>query len=1572
MRREKIRQNISFMMAWIMIFSIFPMTSLGTSKITTNQMIKKTNQWINEQLEVKELVNEKINTGLTGIEIDISKNGKYLLEYYVMNNLKPTKIEITLNVDSDKVEVTTQIQESIGTYEDKAYRVKDVLNDRWPVGVRINDRITTELTKKIQAPYTDRGKIIGIEKEELEIRYTVDQRNSNKFILTTNGIEKGNITLFKLSYGGITNTIEVFEEMAEFKAEPIHLEGTLDSIGHITAPEQAGAKPGMKIQFKHPQEINETTLRFEDIKDGSQIPIQLNIVDYKKTDIQLNTSFAANTQNVTVTGKNEQGKKLYDSSSKLHTIYLVQEETPAIQQETIKWDALGESRVMEKVEIVIPSTSTRLNNMRFITDQKAHTYLGFWIERTNETEAVIRYIPYQGLGTSEILYTVYQDGKIVGVANNSQSNSIPIPFIREGTQEYEIEVQVFGQVIKSQVLTYEAYKDTNIPPPTPQIKGINNIYAIPALDRSKQPQAIGFDMEWTAPKRSTTGGAIEVLLDEGDLYYEVFLYEDPAIPQDGKVYSKVFKVSKNTNGKVIVEPYSGIAGRTDIDAELRYKADTDTFIMEDIKVKDEKSESNWNRLDGIPSDYKLLKDYPVTLKEVTTLSFSVPNTYYATIRAVYDKKGSIDSLTVSKESNPMPFSIDETREIIPVVSQINSQDNTSNQNSISQKITFEHTNLSRYYERMLRPANWNLWMDSNKQDDQKYRRTYEFFLYQKNEFKDYYAEKDFDFTNKEHLFIEYDPLDSNKNSIELTEVQKQALRKGEILPIKSIGLKNQGNTSIVINGLDANQVYYVQMKVKVEPWREPNEKYVEHSLLSGTHSFTTYTAPIPPSPDEQVPPTPSKFWIEEQLNNTSVTLGWLESEYVAPKDSTIYYELARVQDKELSRSQLDRRMSIDELQTINSEVVGFRSKMDFLEKRINSKMDWRILDPKQSSDRNRIQDITLAPNTIYYYYIRTVVVILGQEIYSDWIMMPVTTEPVNRPIKLKIEHPDNYKYDLKDEAVISFLAPVPQEAKIPEEYDFDIAVKGEKDEDYRLDYRTTRVTSKEDEKIVPQGYVHLVYKITGLKPGSKYEIKVRVIDKTKIKPEHTEYPKSLYSDKIQYRTEYDDEDAELDNKYEEYLKKYDSEAEKLKRQPYWEIESDKYSRVYKYRESYMQSEMSITKQYTLAAEQEIKSYYYYFPAQMLEEASKQGTMLISEIKDTSITLRPYTLGNKTREIQEAIQLINKRKIEDYYIALEIKLRSSSKSINGEIPLSPEIYIDMELVELETKDTYIEERIINELNQLIDEGRSHLITILEREVKYGEIREEKINQAIELEIEEIKEELAEEAKYILNRVIKKVESIEEIDKPILVTSKISAYGVNGYYGARNWEPIYTFKTKEGYAIEAERLGIYVFVGNHKIMVPELAGNQGFVAKYQLTEFFELDTYGIQKSATKGQVIGTLARILGAKRGTDYIAYLQNRGIKGITANQLDKPIRQDEAIYLVMQGYEKIHFKPIQAIYIKNKQSVQNIGAFQPHYRDYVYAAVELGMIKTTNNKVLPSKTMTAKEIIDMFSKIVPK
>ncbi|MGL4345925.1 MAG: hypothetical protein ACRCTE_12065, partial [Cellulosilyticaceae bacterium] len=1246
------------------------------------------------------------------------------------------------------------------------------------------------------------------------------------------------------------------------------------------------------------------------------------------------------------------------------SLYVVNERTDIeepVAGELVEWEEMKSGMLMQTLLTLKGGRFEDLAQKTFRPVNLAYTYLYYKGRKIEGGDIAFEITPYQinGPVTYQLHYqeagagSNWVAGPSVYYPNGSSKDKKLTLTTKAANTSYKITVTTGGKdnetyTYDSQILKYDPSGEAT-PPPLPEIISIENVYVVPdsKAPQVEQPPAIGFDLNFRAP--STT--ELETFLkDKGALYYELYLHNE------GRTESqliKVFKVSMepNSDGKevVTIRPH---AGGSD---EGTYNTRKDLFSIQNVKLK-HNGETGWEAITGLPEDYLNQGEYPQNLDTQHTIPYKVPGTYYLSMRAVADPQGDTARLAVSEPSNLKSFALDLVNELIPTTKYIDSV-SSSVEEQIAQQIIFNHVDITKYVRYMLDPVGLEL-------KGNPLGRTYEIYLYQ-------------DPSMNENDLKQFTELGKDaKGNFVATKEHLELLREGKhALKMEYSSNTNdaneKGNVNIV--GLEPNQVYYVQIKVRLDIVG-PNFEQARYSLFSKIHSFTTSTKPLPPTPDEQVPPAPDKFFVDEIINNTAVKLGWEPPTLDEQQKTEVFYEFIRSTDAEIPEKDLIREKSLLDLLKQSKHYKAFKTYAPREEKPLIHEYDGSnfvpLKNPEQLAVDLRLLDNSLAPNTVYYYYVRTVQKIQGKDVASEWIMVPVTTTPVESPIKLKVESKENYKYDPKTETVISFWAPIPPNGKVPEEYSFDIAVKGEKDDEFKLDYKVVQVK----EEPVDAFYKRYVYRIEGLKPGTRYDIKVRIKDKTKLIPEGGDYPTSLFSDKVVYRTEFDDEEQEKDEAFEEYLKKYDQEAEKLKRKPYWEVGHEKYRGIYKYRESYLESELMRSNTYKLVVAENASQAYYYLPASTFKKAQKNKTILEIQLEDTVVHLRPGTLTDKNKDVMDAVGRIEDKKIKDYYIAVEILLYNTSQTIGGAKPLSPQITVDLELIYSDEEDRIVEDDIMEALVKLIDKGRLNVIDDLEREIKKGKIQDERLDAIIQEEIDNIIDKHRDRVKSIMKGVIDRDRFVSTVDQPILLTQKLKANGVEAYYSDGSWEKVYVMQTSMGYSVEANRLGTYIFTGKGTSMptVPGIPGADDLISKYQLTDFISTRPERLDWYVTKSQAYGSVARVLGASRGVDYVEYLKQRGIKDINRIGSEQAMRQDEMLYLVMQAYEKITYKSVNQIMIMNKQSVSNISAFQPKYRQYVYAAVQLGVVTPKNQRVSPSDGVTTREFLQMLSKIITK
>ena len=1430
--------------------------------------------------------------------------------------------------------------------------------------------------------------------EATNLNLKVKVENDYVYIYT-NGINKGNIIPFELQtkVNNVFQTEETkkfFNGPKNFTIKPVHLDGSLNSVELIENITQMtpGSKPGIKIAFD----------AIKVLKDGEFQKAE-KVNDVENVMIKVEPQYSANTgqgidqsirldfkpihnQPITI-DTTTQGPTVKADGNQVE-IYLAKD-VDGIEGKAIKWDLLDSSMVLDTLMTYGKSAIT----YHTASTNKGHTYIEYSLNKTVDGEVQFTIKPYNI--NSSATYKIYSANSpdsefsekmsVQYDPNTTNNKEITAVVTSTNTTYFKIQIDIDGKIYTSQTVKFVP-TDFVAVPITPTIKTIDNIYVTPKEADSNSASAIGFNIEWNAPSN------LKNILATGDLYYEMLVRrnkddKDPMkTPENaGKegyaAYSKVFKVTLDGVGddaKIVVLPEVGNAGSDEVEATARYKENSGTFKMEDVVLKNYSEESNdWEQI-IFPKDYNYATvngtNYLSGIKTDNTLTgMTVPGNYYVSMRTVFVPKDTTKNATYSNESNLKSVAIDIAKEIIPIPTVVDFEDKTEDIGNIVEKMTFNYVNIVHYVDKMITPSGLKLYQGSDS--SKKYSGNYVFYLY-----KDESAMKAVDLDRVPTIDIEEgSTLNLKEKKVNQTSALTM-LREGGVVGIRIPidALMGAGSGLLEMEGLDPNEIYYMQVRTELATYDITTNDYVatRYSGLSKVFTFTTTTELTGPSPEDKVPPSPEKIWIVNQENNSSVTLGWAPADFEEDDDiDKTYYEFIRTQ-KQLSKDDMSK--TIKDLVKLDSKNVGFSSfnpeskdydALDYMYTYRNGA--WTQLEPQQVSNKFELFDDSLDPNTIYYYYVRTVCIINGTPVNSQWIMVPVTTEPVAPPINLKVETEKAYSHDVKTEVVISFDAPVPSGASIPADYEFDIAVKEGDEEAYSLDYSNVQITSSTDHEGTPEGYTHFVYKIKKLNPNSKYYIKVRIKDKTKELTNGGSYPTSLYCDYVTTRTEYDEEYEEQKNKYEEYLNKLDSELEKLRKRAYWVVED---GHTYKYRSSYVEAEIGANKEYDLVVEDD-DSVYYYLPLSVFISANEQSTTLNIKFKDYTASIRPQTLTENNPEIADAIKRMGDNNLEDYYIGLSFKTSNYSNLINNEKALTQRMTIDMELIYLKSEDVKIESDIEVALSAAIDREKQDVVEKLEKKIYNGTIADDVLQDIIDEAIEDIEADHQKRVAKIIDNNIKKTIQINEIEKAILLVAKVDGYAANGYYYSASWVSVDVYSAMDGFAIEAFKFGTYIMTGQKDLLetVPSLAPYQSFIAKYNLTDFFTLDSYMIQTATTKEQLYGAVARIMGAQRNTDYTTFLKNKGIKGINNIGFNRAVRQDEAIYIVMQAYEKLYNKPVASIRIMNKQSVQNIGAFQPAYRNYVYAGVQLKIVNNPSSKVIPSKQMTVEETIIMLYKL---
>lgn len=1608
------RRYISFLLSLVMLFSVLTGNTVYAATSANFKLSYLSKIGIKETKEG--LVESEISKDAeeATFEWSILNEGYYELVYYseqIADNPGGTsKITLGFEVGKDKdgnekpntIRVTGKISK-FNTVTNQ-YEAINLTNYQYefPYTGKYQQSIGTEFISELS--YRSDAGIVAQSLKEISLRLGKNLNirafvEGNQLKVWTNGINKGYITDFILNYSSkqgstvaYSDTVVVFPGISNTEISSTHLVkssqvttfGGLQSVKTIYAPgETAGSEPGIKFEFERPKiRVNNQFTYIDGTNGGSDLKTTINLDTKLEPDdtlgsnqIQVNFNLEGTSSvsgNIIPSGvsKKVRLEKMNESDVDSHKIalYFSKDDNFDDNENIIAWPALEESMVIGGAITISGTVTVEGKTYTISTGNVAlntgYTYLKYVPEQTNIGETTLLVTPYKYKG--DITYQVYYvNGDNIIDENKTLFGSYKFrydPAYPNRKLEISIPSNEVSKFMIKAILSYESdnaksqevvynpkSSDITINPYTPQIREVNNIYVIPEAkepdytDLTSGVEAAGFDIIWNAP---TEEKLKDTITEQGRLYFELALLNSD---KGNKAVIAVFEAS--LQGENVVVKQLGNSQGT-----VTYDKANNQFIATKVMLK-EMEKSAWEKV-KLDAGYETGTSYPDIAYE-GGLSYKIPNSFYLTMRAVLDPNidpSSTAQLKLStNESTIYPLTLDSTMEVVPAPTIISNSTIASSTDTV---LKVNNVSIKRFIDYILAPAKWNL-LNSNQ--NITFPGKYEIVLYQdtyldnntnrKNDISDNKLEEYIEISD-EKIFTVSQTLTVTSNVLDVTSDNEEivkALRKGKIIKFNyDINhLNGDGDIEVKFKGLDPNQSYYVRVRTVVESERIKNnetQKRVDKSLFSKLYGFTTTTESKPINPDEEIPPTPKNFIALAKDNSTAI-LNWQDPDMKIADGNTLSYEIIRTTSQKINENLLSKR-NLKASDIINSE-VGKKAVLltDYKLVSIDGEISYELTD-----------DI-LQPNTMYYYYIRTVY----KGLYSDWIYQPVTTLNIEKPISLKGYNATKTTVD------ISFLAKVPYDA-VPSTFDFGIAIQGEDETAWTtVSYGNLTRLNSSSAATAEDGYYYYEYRISGLKPGKRYNIKVCVIDKSKEMIDG-KYQQSLYSESIYIRTEYDEEEQIKDDKFQDYLDKFDQEIEKLKKKAYWVV---KEGSVYKYRAEYLNSDMSLKKQYQLVSAEGSANVSYYLPASIINQMNSLGVMLEIVLGDQTVSIRPQTILDTTSEVKEAIELKANRELSDYYVVISVNKSSYTATINGEDCISPKIEVEMDIAYMRQEDILTEANILEALSDIIQDERKDFITQLEKKIDKGVIADDLLQEIIDEFIADIEEEHTKQINKIMTRQERKVISILAIEKSILITHKSESALVNGYYYANGWVQVSTYSSGESTYLEANRLGVYIFTGQKELIetVPSLAPYQNFINQYRLDEFFTLDSYMIKTAVSKQQLYGALARVIGAPANSDYVNYLTSKGIKGVSKLGLKNDVRQDETVYLIMQGYEVSHHRDIDSVVIKNKQSVTNIGAFQPIYRSYVYAAIELKVVDNPNAKVIPSKQMTSEEIIKMLYKI---
>ena len=757
------------------------------------------------------------------------------------------------------------------------------------------------------------------------------------------------------------------------------------------------------------------------------------------------------------------------------------------------------------------------------------------------------------------------------------------------------------------------------------------------------------------------------------------------------------------------------------------------------------------------------------------------------------------------------------------------------------------------------------------------------------------------------------------------------------------------------------------------------EEKKDFSKFSILVSATTKKNEGEPGENEKVPPAPTKF-IAKDITLNSVNLIWDKVKDNLPEGqdpkSKLEYQFIKTRGQQLPDSFLKSKDSYVKTWESLSNITykeGLKTNDNKLYE--FDKANNQFFDTEASKDRyeyinyegteGNIQDKTLSPNQIYFYYIRTVRVSEnGDEAYSVWVPLTFTTKNTTGPTNLRVE--PKAEYNKKSEVVISFDIPKMDIDLIGKEYNLQYSIKedlGDWSQDTTMPKDKLTFADNDDGKTMK-----VTYKITGLKSGTMYTIRVRMLNIPLNAP-------SIYSNEVEHRTDDDNDDNDYDEDVNNWENNFKDQIEDLKNQPYWYGKDTTSNTLVYYRPQYFDKIIATTNNsiIDLAVGKGGSYKEYYLPASAVIKAfdENKGFKISyngADVIFTSKAINPYD-NDVIKKMAEEIQSKGGN-IKDYFVKLTIDFKNNKYIIDGSDSLSPSALISVSIVGTKNLITDWDSEMLSYIDELLETKEfskdvNNKIQDLIKDKTDSKIMVQEIGKMVD----SFKAKFGDNLAKSVNNLSRKTAHIQYLTGDIIYAYSLPTdISVSGYKkGAQgNWISILAKDYLDKKAIYTRETGEYIFAGKKLVIngVGNLPnGNQmtNIVVKYGLDDFLGKDgNINLKAPMTRRQTIGSLARIAGASKTQDPIEFFKTKGIVLSTRN-MDNNVTSEEAVYLIMKVYELKSSTKLETVKIRNYNLTKDIKNINNNYKKPIQVAFETGIYKNPNMN--PKGTISVQEFL---------
>jgi len=824
-----------------------------------------------------------------------------------------------------------------------------------------------------------------------------------------------------------------------------------------------------------------------------------------------------------------------------------------------------------------------------------------------------------------------------------------------------------------------------------------------------------------------------------------------------------------------------------------------------------------------------------------------------------------------------------------------------------------------------------------------------------------------------------------------------------------------------LTGVDENMTFFVFSDLEIEKWVEDEDgdfalrEVLPNPVVSdmtGVVSDTTVGTPQVPPPGEVRPPAPENIGVRD-IEQMGATIFWdplalTPAEIDDPdRNITIEWEMIRIQDgARLTNIQMnDRNPSFAEIFNGLTNAPNrrgwvtageiFSSVMSVsppaLTATVSENVDPRVV---EEYDYNRriveIRDNTLHPNSLYFYYVRTVRIeeawnnqlndfVLIRSV-SSWVEVPVTTIPIAPPMNLRQENPyDRAGFDGQTMALVSWSHP-------QMDYILDAMGTG-----FTFEFQIREGQNAWGEIIVVPSHLmteaqldahdpkRIHYLVTGLEHSSMYEMRVRLHDRAVD-------DRSVWSNVITVLTEIDTEQERMKRELEAWMGYLRRQLDELIRQPFWTAENSLNRSVMVIRPAEVFDGLMLAHPDTPIPLQNNgeNNIVYYIPLSAILTANQNNRGFSTTFPDMQFLLAPSLLNDAHNQaVIDTLKAIDTRGsgLTDSFVRLEFN-RSPIAEIFGVPAITPRTSVSVSLVATNNSIRNIRSWDVNihdRASKIVDDWYSDPV-----------VREGIIEQ---IDAELSNEEISDHVYHIISRV--EAEIIREVNSSITTADKgilsdrrftVTSYNapmhvvalnieenmsVRGHrFVNNNWHNETLFEYHNGRAFLSRAPGQFAFAGR-AVVIPGIETTPrgpvvaSIVARHGLEDLFGVNV-DLQANANRQMVVGAIARAAGVPQGADAFAWVATNLNVTMSSRNPTGLISNQEAVAMLMALYEHRTNTRLNTIRITNTTRTAGM-TLDSRYAPAVRAAFELGFVSSENFN--PAGSITIGAFMDMLTRL---